>query len=158
MQLTTQYQPFATAITTKREESPLDVLFKNMLTTDFPFKNLDHGFKTGYPLDIFYQDLEGPNPTLNFEFALPGVEPSDVEITKTKDGELRVKYEAQKSETPARDYFSRTISKRAFDLVWKIPRRFDLQKMEAKFKNGLLSISIPRSSDSIPESVEIVTE
>lgn len=151
------YQPFATVLRNK-PESLIDVLFKNALKTDFPFQNLGHEFKTGYPVDIYYENLE-TDPTLNFEFALPGVDPTDVEITKTKDGELHVKYETKRHDASSnRDYYSRSISKRNFDLIWKIPKRFDLDKMTAKFKNGLLTISIPRSQNSIPETVTIISE
>ena len=150
----TQYQPFATALN-NQEESLLDVLFKNSLKSNFRFRNLEQNFSTGYPVDIYYENLNSDQAaTLNFEFALPGVEPSDVEITRTKDGELRVKFDREVTQTN-RDYYARAISRRKFDLVWKIPKRFSLERMDAKFKNGLLTITIPKSEDSIPETVKI---
>lgn len=151
------YQPFATVLS-NRDETPIDVLFRNLKKSDFGFKNLELNFNTGYPIDIYYEGLDTENPTLNFEFALPGSQLDDVQITKTKSGELRVRYDSKKTSNSDRDYYSRSISKRDFDLVWKVPKRFDLEQMNATFKNGLLRIQIPRSLESIPESVTIIAE
>lgn len=153
------YQPFAVSLNNSEKGKQLiDVFFKNWKQAESDFTTIQENFKTGYPVDIWYES-ESDAATLYFQFAIPGVNPDDVLITKSKDGDLRVKYERTDADDDKRRYVSRAISRKSFDLAWKIPRRFDVDSLEANFYQGLLTIKIPRSQSSLPETVKInVTE
>ena len=43
----------------------------------------------------------------------------------------------------------------SFDLGWKIARRFDLSKIEASMKDGLLKLYIPLTPENKPKTVSI---
>lgn len=135
-----------------------EIFFRNLLDADSGLRLFNANTRTGYPVDIFFENLQMENDsgktTLNFQFALPGVLPTDVKITRTNDGELRVRYDKPKS-NESRDYISKSISSKSFDLSWKISGKFDLSKLESTWLNGLLTISIPQSVESLPEQVEI---
>lgn len=132
-----------------------DILFRNLLNSYDSFKIVDSGLKPGYPVDIYFENLDDErNVLMKFEFALPGVKPEDVSVTRNSDGELRVRFDKPKDDT-SKEYVVRTISRKSFDLSWKISRKFDISKLESTWSNGLLTITIPRSQDSLPETVEV---
>lgn len=133
-----------------------DVLFRNLLDAAGTFKIVDDRLKTGYPVDIYFENLNADEKlvTMNFDFALPGVKPDSIQITRNSDGELRVKFD-RPVDTSDREYVVRTISKKSFDLSWRISRKFDLTRLESFWKDGLLTIKIPRSAESLPETVEV---
>lgn len=133
-----------------------DLFFRNLLDAGDNFKIVDNRLKPGYPVDIYFEGLDGDEKlaVMKFEFALPGVTPENVKITRNSDGELRVKFDKPEN-TVAREYVVRTISRKSFDLSWRISRKFDLSKLESVWKDGLLTISIPRSVETLPETVEV---
>ena len=134
-----------------------DLLFRNLLDAQDNFKVVDPGLKPGYPVNIYFEGLDGDEKLaiMKFEFALPGVNPENVKVTRNSDGELRVKFDKPDDDDTTREYIVRTISRKSFDLSWKISRKFDLSKLESVWKNGLLTMSIPRSAETIPETVEV---
>lgn len=131
-----------------------DLLFKNWFNSNQHFRILDRDVKTGYPVDIFFENLDSDNPLLKLEFALPGADPSTVKVTRSVDGELRVRYD-KPDESSNKAFISRSISRKSFDLSWKISAKFDLGKMETYWYNGLLTLVIPQKLSAIPESVEV---
>lgn len=131
-----------------------DLLFRNLLEARDQFKLMSPGVRPGYPLDVYFEG-EGSESKLKFEFALPGVDPENINITRTKDGELRVKYDKPEDRSDCK-YILRAISRKSFDLTWKISAKFDLTKLETVWDNGLLTISIPKSESGLPESVSVV--
>ena len=139
-----------------------DILYRDLMNSRDSFKILDVGTKPGYPIDIYFENLDRHAEMLmKFEVALPGVDPRDVTVTRNQDGELRIRYEKPTPPTEPdgtlknREYVVRTISQKSFDLSWKISRKFDLNRLESFWKNGLLTISIPVSAASLPEEVPV---
>ena len=130
--------------------SPLDVLVKNFFDNDSVF-NKPENRTVKHPIDI-YEDENG----LTFEVACTGLDKSDVDITIEGDI-LKIAYD--KNETPPakeiRQYYHSGIKRSSFNFGWKIARRFELAKADAKMDNGLLSITIPFANESKPKSIKI---
>ena len=131
--------------------SPLDVLVKNFFDNDSVFNKPDNR-SIKHPIDI-YEDDNG----LTFEVACTGLSKSDVDITIEGDV-LKVAYDREK-EVPLpgnnKQFYHSGIKKSSFNFGWKIARRFELAKADAKMENGLLVITVPFANESKPKSIKI---
>jgi HSP20 family protein len=130
--------------------STFDILFKDFFNTNSTFVSpIDQ--KIGHPVDI-YENEKG----LFFEIAATGLSKQDIKISI--EGEvLRIihdKVEEQVDKTKVR-YYNKGLSKRSFNLGYKIARRFDLNAIDAQMKDGLLKISLPHTEENKPQEVKI---
>tara|TARA_R100000322_G_scaffold73271_1_gene46022 strand:+ start:55 stop:468 length:414 start_codon:yes stop_codon:yes gene_type:complete len=127
--------------------SPFDILIKDFFNTDTEFRPA-HQTKINHPVDIYEA-----NDGLNIDIACVGLTKKDIEITVEGDI-LKVEYNKDKSKNDE-TYVHRNIAKRSFNLGWRISRRFDLSKLNAKLELGLLQLSAPLTEDNKPKTVTI---
>ena len=135
----TQLTPFGT--------SPFDILFKDFFKTDGDYTPFNQ-IKVNHPVDI-YEANEG----LNIDIACVGLTKKDINLTIEGDI-LRVEYKKENGSNE-NEYIQRNIAKRAFNFGWRISRRFDLGKLEAKLEKGLLHLYAPLADEAKPKSVTI---
>ena len=129
--------------------SPLDILVKNFFQEEEQFQQPTNRI-LNHPVDI-YEDKEG----LYFDIACTGLTKKQIEL-KVEDDVLRVSYtKKDKDEDKNLHNYHSGIAKRSFNLGWKIARRFDLSKIEASMKDGLLKLFIPLTPESKPKTVSI---
>ena len=130
--------------------SPLDVLVKNFFDNDSVFNKPDNR-SVKHPIDI-YEDDKG----LTFEVACTGLDKSDVDITIEGDV-LKIAHDRDRANEKVIDkrYYHSGIKKSSFNFGWKIARRFELAKADAKMENGLLMITVPFANESKPKSIKI---
>ncbi len=129
-----------------------------------PFKDLDRFFedewdfmpvipfkgKTSPQVDIF-QDKKN----VYVEMSLAGVKPEDIEIA-VEDGVLTVSGKAEdKKEEKGKDYFRKEIRRGAFERSISLPVKVKEQKAEAEFKDGILKITLPRSTEVKTKKVKV---
>lgn len=124
---------------------PFDIVWKNFFDTNAQFSTLEQ--KINYPVDI-YETGNG----LRFELAVVGLESKDLDIQVEGDV-LRITHDKKQEE--ARNYISKGIARRSFDLAWKIASKFDLAQLEASMDKGLLIIDIPLSEERAPKKIAI---
>ena len=127
--------------------SPFDILIKDFFNSDTEFRPA-HQTKINHPVDIYEA-----NDGLNIDIACVGLTKKDIEITVEGDI-LKVEYNRDKSKNDE-SYVHRNIAKRSFNLGWRISRRFDLSKLNAKLELGLLQLSAPLTEDNKPKTVTI---
>ena len=127
--------------------SPFDILFRDFFKSDGDFTPFN-SIKVNHPVDI-YEAEEG----LNIDIACVGLTKKDIDLTIEGDI-LRVEYKKDKGSNEA-EYIQRNIAKRAFNFGWRISRRFDLSKLNAKLENGLLHLYAPLADEAKPKSVTI---
>ena len=127
--------------------SPFDILIKDFFNSDTEFRPADQT-KINHPVDIYEA-----NDGLNIDIACVGLTKKDIEITVEGDI-LKVEYNKDKSKNDE-TYVHRNIAKRSFNLGWRISRRFDLSKLNAKLELGLLQLSAPLTEDNKPKTVTI---
>ena len=135
----TQLTPFGT--------SPFDILFRDFFKSEEDFAPFNQ-IRVNHPVDI-YEANEG----LNIDIACVGLTKKDIDLTIEGDI-LRVEYKKDKGSAPT-EYIQRNIAKRAFNFGWRISRRFDLSKLDAKLENGLLHLFAPLANESKPKTVTI---
>ena len=130
--------------------SPLDVLVKNFFDKDAIFDKPSRQAVT-HPIDVF-EDHNG----LTFEVACVGLDKKDVNISIEGDI-LKVSHKKgeQQQSTEDKRYYHTGVRKSSFDFGWKVARRFNLSKANAKMKNGLLCILIPYATEAKPKTLTI---
>lgn len=129
--------------------SPFDILFKDFFNSNSPFTPATQA-KYNHPVDI-YDDEKG----LHIEVACTGIPKEDINI-KIEDAILRISYSRPNSADPEdRKYLHRSISRRSFNLGYRISSRYDLEKAEADYGDGLLFIDIPFTKSSKPKTLKI---
>jgi HSP20 family molecular chaperone IbpA len=126
---------------------PFDIVWKNFLNSNSTFNTFQE--KINYPVDI-YETETG----LRFELAVVGLDKSDIEILVESDI-LRITHDKQITEEVEKSYLQRGITRRSFDLAWKIASKFNLGKLDAKLDKGLLIIDIPYAEEKAPKKVTI---
>jgi len=124
---------------------PLDIVWKNFFDGHSTFNT--HQQKINYPVDIYETDKG-----LRFELAVVGLEKSDLDITVDGDT-LRVSHE--KTEEEEKNYIQRGITRRSFDLAWKVASKFNLNKLAAEMDKGLLVIDVPYTESKEPKKITI---
>ena len=132
-----------------RHFSPFDILVKNFFQKEEEFTTPNNRI-INHPLDIF-EDENG----LYFDIACTGLTKKQVKINVEGDI-LKVSYDKKKSDEDTGIHFYHSgITKRSFNLGWKIARRFDLSKIEASMKDGLLKLFIPLTPENKPKTISI---
>jgi HSP20 family protein len=105
------------------------------------------------PLDVVERD-----GSLVIKAAVPGLEPEQVDIqiennVLTIQGELKSDYEDSKAKVYHREYsygkFSRSV---------RLPEEFDIEKVKATFKNGFVTVTLPRLEQPTAKSRRIPVE
>ena len=134
----------------ERNFSPLDILVKNFFQAEQEEFTTPTNRIINHPVDI-YEDKTG----LFFDIACTGLTKKQVKVDIEGDI-LRVSYtKKDKDEDKDLHHYHSGIAKRSFNLGWKIARRFELAKIEATMKDGLLKLFIPLTPESKPKSVSI---
>lgn len=90
---------------------------------------------------------------LVIEMALAGYNPEDISIN-TEDSKIVVEGKAQKHDEDF-EYRLRDIKQSAFKQSIPISTKFDLSKLDAEFKNGILKVVVPVAEERKPKQVKI---
>ena len=128
---------------------PFDIVWKNFLDTNSTFNSIQE--KINYPVDICEVE-EG----LRFELAAVGLEEKDITILVDGDT-LRITHDKQEKDNE-RSWIQRGITRRSFDLAYKVVAKFDLSKLVAKLDKGLLILDIPYAANKVPRKIPINTK
>ena len=131
-----------------RHLSPFDILVKNFFQSEEQFQTPNNKI-INHPVDI-YEDDDG----IYFDIACTGLNKKQVNVNVENDI-LKVSYKKESTTLVDKHVHFSGIAKRSFDLGWKIARRFDLAKIEASMKDGLLKLFIPLTPENKPKSVSI---
>ena len=131
------------------EHTPFDLLFRNLFKADSGFQPTTFETKQPHPLDIYYDD-EG----LHFEVACTGLTKKDIQLEI--DGDLlQIIYEKPSEEEDFSNYVYKGLAKRSFNLGYKVAAKFELEKLEAEMKNGLLHLFVPTAESKKPKTIKI---
>ena len=129
------------------ERNPFDILVRNFFKDASHFRPLAES-KLPHPVDIYEKDNG-----LGIDIACTGISKEDIEIL-IEGNIIRVNYERPKEELED-TFIHKGIAKRSFNLGWKIDSKFNLNKADANFENGLLKITIPFSKGSELKTLKI---
>ena len=127
--------------------SPFDILFRDFYKSEADFAPFNQ-IRVNHPVDIY--EAKGG---INIDIACVGLTKKDIDLTIEGDI-LRVEYKKDNDSNHA-EYIQRNIAKRAFNFGWRISRRFELSKLDAKLENGLLHLYAPLADEAKPKTVTI---
>ena len=128
--------------------SPFDILFRNHFHADSTLQPAANT-KQPHPLNIFYDDKG-----LHFEVACTGLTKNDV-ILDIEGDTLKISYKKPEDDKFHEGTIHQGLSKKSFDLRYKIAPKFNLSKTDATLENGLLDIFIPLAEEAKPKSIKI---
>jgi HSP20 family protein len=101
--------------------------------------------------------IDKNNKKFHCEVQLPGVDPKDVEI-HVQGNTLTITGERTSSrETNEADYLQREITYGSFTRSLVLPEGVDKERVTAEYRNGVLEITAPIATASLPKRVEIKT-
>ena len=105
---------------------------------------------SGYPVADIYQ---GPDGSTIMEFALAGFSRSELSIdVKPERRSITVSAASSSDDGSA----ARRIARRAFTKTYvNYDDNLDLSNAEARFENGLLTVTVPRRPETQPVKIEI---
>ena len=132
----------------ERHISPFDILFRNLFNAESQFAPAIQS-KQPHPVNIFYDDKG-----LHFEVACTGLTKKEVDINIEGDI-LKVSYKKPETDEFHEGTIYNGLSKKSFNLGYKIAPKFDLSTTEAELANGLLTIFVPLAEDAKPKSIKI---
>ena len=132
----------------ERHISPFDILFRNLFNAESQFQPALNS-KQPHPVNIFYDDKG-----LHFEVACTGLTKKDV-ILDIEGDILKITYKKPEDEKFHEGTIHNGLSKKSFDLRYKIAPKFDLGNIDASLANGLLEIFIPLAEEAKPKSIKI---
>jgi HSP20 family protein len=143
--LSTRWQPMADVqaeVTRLRDE--MDRLFGRWTGRRFPLA------PAAYPLMNLWEDDEN----LFVEAELPGLELSDLEIY-VHGNQLAVKGERKEPTCEKSTWHRRERGYGKFARVLELPVAVDEDKVEAAFKSGVLTITLPKRAEGKPRRIEV---
>ena len=132
----------------ERHISPFDILFRNLFNAESQFAPALQS-KQPHPVNIFYDDKG-----LHFEVACTGLTKKEVGINIEGDI-LKISYKKPENEEFHEGTIYNGLSKKSFNLGYKIAPKFDLSGATAELANGLLEIFIPIAEEAKPKSIKI---
>jgi len=79
---------------------------------------------------------------------LPGMDQKDIDVTVTRDS-IRISGEKkQEEEEKEKGYYRRETSYGSFERIIDLPTEVDENKADAEFRNGVLTITLPKSEEA----------
>lgn len=100
---------------------------------------------TGAALDVVDKDKE-----IQVLAELPGMEEKDIDV-RLSDGMLTIRGEKKEERTEGEEEGSYYVSERRYGSVQRsvrLPQGIDLDKVEASFKNGVLTVTLPKTAEA----------
>ena len=133
----------------------MERLFENFSTHNWLRPLREHGvFTEGLPqVDVIDQD-----ETILVKAALPGIERDDLEVSTTPQT-VTIRATTRKEEKQENDeYFRREISSGNYLRTVTLPASIDETNIKAKFRNGMLEITLPKLESARRHSINIETD
>jgi HSP20 family protein len=89
---------------------------------------------------------------------LPGLKAEDVEVT-VEEGILSIRGERKLEETTEDETYHRVERQYGlFERTFSVPNSVDTEKINARFRNGEMTLTLPKREESKPRSISIKVE
>jgi len=141
-----RWEPFRDLLTTQRE---FDRLFKEAFS---PMSGETEVSTRSWapPVDI-YETADA----IVLKAELPGIDPKDVEV-RVEDNTLYLKGERKyEKEVKEQNYHRVERSYGSFARSFSLPNSIDAEKVKAEYKDGLLTLTMPKREEAKPKTIKI---
>jgi HSP20 family protein len=103
-------------------------------------------------------DLYQTDEAVVIKMGLPGVEPGDIQVSVT-DGVLTVRGEVkEEKEEKEKTYHLRERRFGSFSRSVKLPSNVNVDKSDAQFENGVLTLALPKAEEAKPKTITVKTK
>jgi len=141
-----RWEPFRDLVASQRD---FDRLFREAFSPVFGEGELST--RTWAPPVDIYEN--GDNLVLKAE--LPGVDPKEVEI-RVEDNTLYLKGERKfEKEVKEENYHRVERSYGTFTRTFSLPNTIDSDKVQAEYKDGVLTLTMPKKEEAKPKTIKI---
>ncbi len=141
-----RWEPFCDLMTTQRG---FDRLFKEAFTPFFGEGELSTR-TWAPPVDIYETESD-----IVVKAELPGVDPKDVEV-KVEDNTLYLKGERKfEKEVKNESYHRVERAYGSFARSFSLPNSINAEKVKAEYKDGLLTLMLPKREEAKPRTIKI---
>ncbi|MGZ5008841.1 MAG: Hsp20/alpha crystallin family protein [Methylobacter sp.] len=132
-----------------------DSLFNDFLSRRWP-RLLDRNMTTLSESNFPKVDILDHDSDIEVQAALPGVKKEDLDVSVTNQAiTIRAASNQEKKEEQKGKYFRREISRGEFQRTLSLPDNVDSDQAKASFKDGILTINIPKTEKSKRKNIEI---
>jgi len=141
-----RWEPLRDLMTTQRG---FDRLFKEAFT---PFFGEGEPSTRTWapPVDIYENEND-----IVLKAELPGIDPKDVEV-RVEDNTLYLKGERKfEKEVKDESYHRIERSYGSFARSFSLPNSINAEKVKAEFKDGLLTLTLPKREEAKPKTIKI---
>lgn len=131
-----------------------------------PFKEIDRFFEDFASLPGWERmaagdlaiDLYEKENTLVAEMSVPDVDPKDITVT-IDDRQLHISgSRADTKEHESREYYNKEIRRGTFTRVVQLPHAVRKGDVTAKYHNGTLTVTMPKTEEATSQQVEVKVE
>jgi len=141
---------------------------------DFPFYSLQRemnrlfdNFFQGYdvePFRLMEERFAGFTPTIDVredddaftvKAEIPGINEKDIEVQVTDDTITITGEKKEEQEAKDKDYYCMERSYGSFRRTIRLPKGIECEKVEASFKNGVLTITLPKTEEAQAKAKKI---
>lgn len=130
--------------------SAMDRLFEDSFVSPLTWRTISNGGGMVPPVDVHETADE-----IVVSASLPGMKPDDVEITITGQN-LTIRGEFKADDEVTKDqYLYRERRYGAFNRSIQLPVRVQGERADARFTNGVLTLSIPKAEEVKPRQIRI---
>ena len=117
----------------------------------FPTPGFPSVFGGGWNLNTPRVDVSETDDEVEISVELPGLSEEDIDVSMTADT-LRIKGEKRtEKEEKKRDYFISERTHGSFQRVIPLPVGLDQEHVKATFRNGVLTVMVPKSEEARAE-------
>ena len=141
-----RWEPFRDFVTAQRD---LDRLFREAFSGQLSETELSTR-AWAPPVDIYETEND-----IVLKAELPGVDPKDVEV-RIEDNNLYLKGERRfEKEVKEQNYHRVERSYGTFARSFSLPNSISADKVKAEFKDGLLTLTMPKREEAKPKTIKI---
>ena len=141
-----RWEPFRDLVTTQKE---FDRLFREAFSPMSGETELSTR-SWAPPVDIYETE-----DAIVLKAELPGVDPKDVEV-RVEDNNLYLKGERKfEKEVKEQNYHRVERSYGSFARSFSLPNSISADKVKAEFKDGLLTLTMPKREEAKPKTIKI---
>ncbi|MDP1665231.1 MAG: Hsp20/alpha crystallin family protein [Methylobacter sp.] len=132
-----------------------DHFFDDFLSRRWP-RLMDWNVSTLSEMNVPRVDIIDHDNAIEVQAALPGVKKEDLDVSITNQTvTIRSCTKEEKKEEEKGKFFRREISRGEFQRTLSLPDNVDGDQAKASFKDGILTINIPKTEKSKRKSIEI---
>lgn len=103
-------------------------------------------------------DIRETKNAIEITAELPGMDPADIEVT-VENGVLSIRGQRTfEKSTEDATYHRMERGYGMFERRFSLPRSVDAGHIDAKFRHGLLTLTVPKREEAMPRSVKVNVE